>query len=277
MSLHPHLSAKKTEGATVLRYRRTCAWPGGCTSKPADRGKGGLCQEHSRFRHKQELATAYLEFAEELEGRAILAADHGVVEALWPAPPGAKELRRLARGCRYLAAHPDQDLPISRHQREVGLSVEELDWARSRQLVEEGLLELWPGRPSTHAHGVNQEEWTKLATALRILSESERKVFFYIKARELSHRQTAELLGISPGNVYNLLTRAERKLAEWHAGHRSAPEPDTAAVEEIRLYVVEGPPDVKQRAEARVHHQVDRRLVDIIQAAMEAAAAYLAG
>jgi RNA polymerase sigma factor (sigma-70 family) len=176
-----------------------------------------MCTEHAHAHGLQALSAAYLAMADRLTQQAAEAL--GWPETEWPAAPGPRELLKMASDCRRLAKaaqtawQHDVELADRRPDREV---LTDPDQVRRRGVVEEGLLELWPGRPSRSR--ISQDDWTKLRAVLGKLPESERKAFYLVHGRGLTHRQAAREMKTTRGSVYNLLTRAEEKIAAWRGG-----------------------------------------------------------
>jgi DNA-directed RNA polymerase specialized sigma24 family protein len=210
---------------TQQRRRRTCAWPGGCNQK-ARRKLGGLCPEHARASLLDELASEYLRIADQVD---VLAAEvAGRWEGAWPEPAGPRELRRLAIDCRRIArkrlaaqqdhlTHEVQQLDLADRRPSREVLTDDPAQIRRKRIVEEGLLELWPGRPSTHTR-ITQDEWTQLRAVLGLLSPTERRALWLVKGQGRTHRQAAYEMKTSSGNIYNLLARAEAKLSAWRGG-----------------------------------------------------------
>jgi RNA polymerase sigma factor (sigma-70 family) len=182
-----------------------------------------MCAGHARARYLTKLAEEYLAMAARFSALAETAAVSGRTEAVWPADPGPKELVRMADDCRRLAEQAEKawgyevDIPDRRRDWEI-LAAEPRD--EGRLTVEEGLLELWPGRPSTHTR-ISQDDWTKLTTVMSLLAPREREVIWLMRGRGLSYKQAAGEMDISPGNVYNLLARAQEKIALFRASSSS--------------------------------------------------------
>lgn len=88
---------------------------------------------------------------------------------------------------------------------------------RRHETVQEGLLELWPGRPSTLTP-ISQEQWTKLTAVLAMMAPSERRAYWLVFGQGLTHRQAAREMRTTKGSLYNLLARAEEKIEAWRGG-----------------------------------------------------------
>jgi RNA polymerase sigma-70 factor (ECF subfamily) len=67
---------------------------------------------------------------------------------------------------------------------------------------------IWRQRQSS----LSKEEMDLLKDLLGVLSNQERDVFMMVKGDGLTHDEVVEHLGISRGNVYNILKRVEEKL-----------------------------------------------------------------
>lgn len=165
------------------------------------------------------LAAAYHQLAQQLEQQAAALREEGVKDALWPDPPGPRELKRLAIDCRYLARFPQHDLPDRKPDREVTLEQSHLDLAVTEidSVVEEALMSLWPGRPSTHTP-VPQEEWDRLQEGLGCLSATERRTYLMVHGQGMTHALVAAELKTSRGSVSTLLKRARQKIDAWRQG-----------------------------------------------------------
>jgi RNA polymerase sigma-70 factor (ECF subfamily) len=61
------------------------------------------------------------------------------------------------------------------------------------------------------AQKVSEDVKNRLNELLSCLSEKEKEAFLLVHGEKMTHAQAAEYMGLSRGNIYNLLRRAEKK------------------------------------------------------------------
>ncbi len=95
-----------------------------------------------------------------------------------------------------------------------------LDRLRRRKVEKAAYVGPWLPEPIAQEQDVEQElsQWQSVQTALLVLLESlpprQRAVFTLAEVFDYSHQEIAELLGVSPANSRQLLSRAKRDIAD---------------------------------------------------------------